>query len=86
MSTYESNETPSPERDLVQQHVNQLAEHFDSVQIFVTAYDGSHDRTRTVNLGAGNWFSRYGQVREWVIYEDEKIKLYAREQNESSRE
>lgn len=58
-------------------HVNQLAEHYDSVQIFVTRMDGANDQTMTANRGAGNWCARFGQISEWVIYEQERIRVAA---------
>ncbi len=67
----------------VQQHVDQLMEQFDSVQVFVTRHmPGEMDGTVSINLGAGNWFTRRGQTREWVIVEDERARMPARETNE----
>lgn len=71
----------SPERDLVMRHVNELSEHFDNVHIFVSTHHGDKDRTRVINQGSGSWFARYGQIREWVIYEEENIRDFARKQN-----
>jgi hypothetical protein len=50
--------------------VARLAEHFDTVQVFVTRHDS---RTGTINVqrGSGNWFARSGQVREWLIKQDQ---------------
>jgi len=58
------------EEDLerVRRHVAQLAEHFDSVEVFCTRSAG--EETMSVNLGAGNWFTRYGQVVEWILKAD----------------
>jgi hypothetical protein len=63
---------------IVDSHVNQLAEHFDTVHIFVSKLDGANDRTLIVNRGAGNWSTRFGQISEWLIYEDERIRAQAR--------
>lgn len=63
------------DEDRVQQAVNILIEHFDSVQIFVSRCEsGELDGTVTVAKGSGNWFARYGQVAQWVIYQDEKTR------------
>ena len=64
--------------DRVDIHVNQLAEHYDSVQIFVTRMEGEKDQTRSIQRGAGNWFARYGQVREWVTVEEEEMRQRVR--------
>lgn len=55
---------------IVRSHANQLAEHFDSVQIFVTRHAGDGNGTVRINCGSGNAFARYGQVRQWIIQED----------------
>ena len=57
--------------ELVKQHVEQLGEHFDSVQIFVTRHEaGELDGTININTGAGNWFARYGHIRNWINTEE----------------
>lgn len=59
-----------------------LGEHFDSVQIFCSRHEsGSHDGTIRVIKGCGNWFARYGQVREWMIREDEQSRCGTRKEN-----
>ena len=55
---------------IVKSHANQLAEHFESVQIFVTRHIGDEQGTVRINYGSGNAFARYGQVRQWLIQED----------------
>ena len=52
------------EQDQVDRAVAILMEHFDSVQIFVTRNTGPS--TRHISIGSGNWFSRYGQVVDWL--------------------
>lgn len=49
-------------------------EHFDSVQVFCTRRLDKDGNTRTVAIGDGNWYARYGQVREWVLMEEAKSK------------
>lgn len=65
------------DRDLqmVRAHVNQLKEHFESVQIFCTkpALD-VEGGTVSINVGAGDWFARYGKAREWVIKEEAEFR------------
>jgi len=77
-----SGEISSNESDdlvkMLDRHCNELAEHFECVHIFVNRNEGDIDKTRSVNRGAGNWHARYGQIREWLIYEDERIRQCAR--------
>lgn len=56
----------------LQQHCDQLSEHFDTVQIFVTRYD-SKEGTINAQWGSGNWFARKGQVDKWATKENERI-------------
>lgn len=64
---------------MLDEHCNQLMEHFDSVQIFVTRHEEAKaGGTIYVNRGAGNWFARCGQIREWVVFEDQKIRETAK--------
>lgn len=85
-----SEEIPQREQDLkmVRQHLDQLGEHFDAVQIFCTRYnpnkvegcdeDGS---TTRVNIGTGNWFTRYGHVMYWLELVKEEARKDANEGN-----
>ncbi len=65
--------------DMVKASCEKLGEHFDSVQIFATRYDGE---TGTVNVqwGSGNWFARKGQIADWLIKEDEASKQAVRKE------
>jgi hypothetical protein len=68
-----------PDLAMLKTHANQLAEHFDSVQIFATRHEaGTEDGTVTVNHGTGNWFARYGQIVEWVTKKREEARLSVR--------
>ena len=67
----------------VQQALLVLGEHFDAVQIFVTRNTGEEDgNTVSLAMGAGNWFARYGHVREWIIKKDEEARADARKDSE----
>lgn len=56
-----------------------LSEHFDTVQIFVTRYDGGADKgTTRASKSCGNFFARYGQIRQWLIAEDEETRELVR--------
>lgn len=62
---------------------SKLGEHFESVHIFVTkSYDPDDPQERgTINAswGSGNWFARYGQIRTWIIKQDEQARKETRE-------
>lgn len=55
---------------MVKKAAEHLAEHFDSVQVFVTRQE--EGSTFHVAMGAGNYFARVGQVREWISMERAK--------------
>ena len=73
----------SPDTERVKNAVAALAEHFDTVQIFATRYDGGEGNgTRRWQHGRGNWFARYGQVHEWLEREKETTRLDVKQQQE----
>ena len=51
---------------VLQKAMDMLSEHFCTVQIFCTRHDGADDCTSSFRKGCGNWFARYGQIREFV--------------------
>jgi hypothetical protein len=55
-----------------------LLKHFEHVQVFAQrrTRDGS---TETVAWGEGNYYARFGQVRQWVIGEEAAVKHRATE-------
>ena len=81
---------PSPEQSdrefceaMLRRHAEALSEHFDAVQIFVANHNPAElDGTASINYGIGNWYTRYGQVREWVIMQEEQARIKARKDNE----
>lgn len=46
--------------------LSKIMEHADSVQVFVTKLKDDGSGTFFMSKGAGNYFSRYGQVDSWV--------------------
>jgi hypothetical protein len=81
MSDENESESEPEDMRIMRQHVEQLGEHFDSVQIFATRHEaGIEDGTVSCNLGSGNWFARYGQVKEWLVKRDEQMRQVAREE------
>ena len=53
--------------DEVAKAVGELMKRFDTVQVFATRYSPDDGGTVNLNQGQGNWFARYGHIREWLI-------------------
>lgn len=65
---------------LIEHHAAILSEHFDTVEIITTRHQpntGDKDENGTVmcNSGTGNYFARYGSVKEWLLRNDERSRL-----------
>lgn len=54
-----------------------IMEHADSVRVFVTSHDGVADNSYAFSMGKGNFFAQVGQVREWIVRQDQYIKIDA---------
>jgi hypothetical protein len=60
--------------------VGELAETYDSVQIFVTKHTDKGknlEDTESIYYGVGNKFAIYGQIRSWMLIEEQKLKNIA---------
>ena len=55
---------------IIQHHADILRSHFDSVQIFVTRQLDDKKQTQNACTGSGNWYSRYGYIRCWIVAQD----------------
>ena len=53
-----------------------LREHFDTVQIFVTKMKG--DDTWDATKGSGNMLARKCQAQEWLVRQDENMRIHQR--------
>lgn len=53
-----------------------------SVQIFVSIHDSESGVTRHLSHGAGNWFAREGQVREWVLQNEERSRSEVQDEDD----
>lgn len=73
----------SQDDQLVTKAIEQLGEHFDTIQIFATRYTGG-EKGGTVHVckGDGNWYARYGQVVEWINREEESARIEMRNDRE----
>ena len=75
--------TKDQDMSTVQKHLQALSEHFDTVQIFCTRHEaGEHDGTIDVQVGAGNWFARYGHVKHWLVTQEERDRQRVRREDE----
>lgn len=75
----EGKDNDDPDIDIVKKAVANLREFFDGVQIFANRFEmDGNSETTSVQYGDGNFFSRYGQVKEWVIKTEQGIKLSVR--------
>jgi len=83
MNATKGSADPQPEgeqdTETVSRHCDKLMEHFDSVRIFVTRY--SNGSTRTVTKGRGCFYTQQGQVKEWVIQQDEMAREQVRRES-----
>ena len=62
--------------DRVKRACESLLDHFDTVQIFATRHEsGEKDGTVTIRFGLGNWFARYGHVKDWILIEEETSRM-----------
>jgi hypothetical protein len=59
-------QTPEGRKELLASFVTRLMEHFDTVQIFVTHRE-EDKLTGSLVTGQGNWYARYGSVKEWLM-------------------
>lgn len=60
-----------------------LSEHFDTIQVFATRYEGDDDgNTVSWCQGSGNWYARFGLVTEWVEKKREGARIDERKDNE----
>lgn len=50
----------------VREAVQLLREHFDTVQIFVTAHGNDEVGTYAYEYGSGHWHGRLGHIEEWT--------------------
>lgn len=53
---------------LIRNQVNLLMASFDTVHIFATKFEG--ENTSNFQCGDGNWFARYGHIKQWIIQEE----------------
>lgn len=74
--------------EIVERHVSDLMEHFDSVQIFATLpqSDPLESAFSALRCGAGNWYARYGNVCEWVEQQKERARIQEHDDDDETPE
>lgn len=70
----------------LQKAIDTLGEFYDAVQIFANRHEPEHGGTIFSSRGVGNWYSRYGQVKTWIISEEERTKEDLRRSMEEEEE
>lgn len=73
-----------PDIERIEEAMDLLREHFDTVQVFCTRQDP--DGTVNLKIGVGNWFARYGQIKDWVNRAEETAAIEARNNYEKDGE
>ena len=77
--------TNNPDVERINQCLQHLGEHFDSVHIFATRDEtGEKGGTITIQKGVGNWYARYGQIVEWITCESEQSRIKIRNNQQES--
>ena len=66
----------------VQAVADQLGKDFDAVQVLASKVDADGN-TITIAVGTGNWYARYGQIRDWLVTHEEHTRVGVRRQTES---
>ena len=69
-----------PHRDAIEHAKALLSEHFEAVQIFASRDEGGG--TMHVETGSGNFYARYGQIREWLDGAEERTRVEVRAEME----
>jgi len=63
---------------VVDLHVMQLLEYFDSVRIFATLNEGEAKFTHGISRGGGNFYAQLGLVSDWIKGRDEETRIDTR--------
>ncbi len=87
-------EAEQAEIDEVDKHVDALRQKWDSVTIFVSREAGAEDmsigreagNTISISRGIGNWFSRFGMIRMWLVDQEEGQKIERRREDDGRDE
>lgn len=76
----------SNDHNVVAKAIDNLGEHFDTVQIFCTR-NGIEDQSLiNVTAGSGSWYARYGQIKDFMLRCEERVKCDIRYEYDEERE
>lgn len=68
---------------LIEEAIQKLGEHCQSIRIFVTyPSDDGTNSTKGHTKGSGNLYAQIGQVREFMVEQDEYVKEYIKSKRE----
>lgn len=74
------------DHNVVAKALDNLGEHFDTVQIFCTR-NGIEDQSLVnVTAGIGSWYARYGQVKDFILRAEERVKCDVRYQYDEEQD
>jgi hypothetical protein len=63
---------------LLQECVDKLSEHCDSVRIFITLPTGDGEsNTAAMDRGSGNFYAQLGQITEWLCIQEQYQRNWA---------
>lgn len=69
--------------ELLKQTSLKLGEQFDTIHIFATRHEsGEKHGTLRFSEGVGNWYARYGQIRDWLVREEETTREAVRREKD----
>lgn len=77
-------ETPEikMQREQIDKALQNLREYFETVQILCTSLLPDDGKTRFWQRGSGNWFARVGQIKDWIIRQDEESRCEVRREQQ----
>lgn len=72
--------------EILDQHVGQLSENFENVEIFCSNFEQGGEGTVSFQRGTGNWHARLNHARDWILTHDEETKCKARDSYEKGKD
>lgn len=70
-----------PDWKRLEEAVDALQEHFEAVHVFATRHETETEASDGESgalafcLGRGNYYARYGLIREWMLRQDERSRM-----------
>lgn len=72
---------------IVDDYASKLAEHFDSVRVFVTRHsDDCTKETFSYETGRGNFYAQLGQIHEFISIQDQFQREWAAKKSKHNDE